>query len=136
MLKAWAGPVTSAEAFFVGQLVALVRPGIVQSGNVIGNPEVHSLILMTACTTANGLPLALVALAAVGFFLGGCDRDRLIRSAGCLAVLYMSANIIRLGFMSLSGEAYALAHGPIGANIFDGLQSLAVVLLGNWASRS
>jgi hypothetical protein len=133
-LKALAGPVTSAEAFIVGQLVALVRPDIVQSGNVIGNPATHSLILMTACTTANGLPVALLALVAVTCLLGG-GSQRLPRAAISLALFYAVTNIVRLAIMSLSGDAYALAHGPIGANIFDGLQTLAVLVLGNWASR-
>lgn len=139
-LKAMAGPVTSAEAFVVGHLVALVRPDIVQSGNVIGNPEVHSLILMTACTTANGCPLALLALTAVWLVLGGTEAGRgahrRLWVAGCaLVALYACANVVRLAFMSLSGDAYALAHGPIGANLFDAATSFAVVALGYRASR-
>ena len=136
VLKALAVPVTQAEAFLVGQLVALVRPDIVQSGNVIGNPETHSLILMTACTTANGLPLALLALVAVTRLLGGSDWRRMPMAAAGLAFLYGMSNIVRLAIMSLSGDAYAITHGPIGANIFDGLLTLGVLTLGGWASRS
>jgi hypothetical protein len=37
--------------------------------------------------------------------------------------------------MAWSADAYALIHGPIGANVFDGALVVAVLALGNWASQ-
>lgn len=67
ILRWLAAPVTAAEAILVGQLLAPFRPDIVQTANVIGNPETHSLILMTRCTTTDALPAAIVALSASPF---------------------------------------------------------------------
>ena len=140
LLKWIAGPVTTAEATVIGWVMGWLRPDIVQSGNVIGNPDSHSLILMTACTTANALPVALLALVAVSVLLGGiprpgAERRRLVSAGVGLTLLYAVANVVRLGIMSLSSQAYAITHGPIGANIFDAVQTLAVLALANHVSR-
>jgi hypothetical protein len=134
-LKWLATPVTTVEATVVGYVVQWVRPDITQVGNVIGNREVHSLVLMTACTTADALPSAAVAMVAVALLLGTPDRDRLPVAALALAVLYAVANTLRLGAMAWSGEMYDLIHGPIGANAFDVVQTVFVLGLGSWMSR-
>ncbi|MDX2156770.1 MAG: hypothetical protein SFW09_09685 [Hyphomicrobiaceae bacterium] len=134
-LKWLAAPVTAAEAYVVGQLVGLVRPDIVQSGNVIGIPDQHNLVLMTACTTADALPWAALALVSVALLLGNPEPRRTFAAVAILAVAYALANAARLGAMSWSGDMYALIHGPIGRNVFDLLQTVAVLGLGSWASR-
>lgn len=135
VLKWIALPVTTAEAFVLAELLQLVRPDIVQHANVVGDPATHSLILMTRCTTADALPHAAVALAAVAVLLGETTRRRLVRAGMALAALYAVANLVRLAAMAWSSEAYALVHGPVGANLFDLFQVAAVLVLGNWASR-
>lgn len=135
ILKQLAGPVTASEAFLVGKLLGLVRADIVQSGNVVGNPQVHSLIVMTRCTTIDALPAALVSLAGVALFLGKPDRRRLWQAGALAGAILLVANLVRLCAMAWSPEAYAAAHGPLGANAFDGLQAIAILALGNWASR-
>lgn len=134
LLKWLAGPIALAEGSLLAALLRLVRPDIVQYGNVIGNPADHSLVLMTRCTTTDALPAALVALAAVTCLLGAPDRGRLMRAGLVLAVAVTVANLVRLSMMAWSADMYELVHGPIGANIYDGLQAGLVIGLGNWAS--
>lgn len=134
LLKWLAGPVTLAEGTLLSAVLSLVRADIVQFGNVIGNPAGHSLVLMTRCTTTDALPAALVALAAVACLLGTPDRRRLMHAGLALAAAVAVANLIRLSLMAWSADMYELVHGPIGANIYDGLQAGLVIALGNWAS--
>lgn len=136
VLKWIAGPVTTAEAVMVGKLVSLLRPDITQTGNVIGNPDTHSLILMTRCTTADALPTAIVSLVGVALLLGRPSRGALCRAGAVLAAALLIANLLRLAAMTWSGEAYALVHGPIGSNIFDALEAIAVLGLGHWAANA
>jgi hypothetical protein len=135
-LKWLAAPVTTAEATLVGLVLGLVRPDIAQDGNVIGNPDSHVLVLMTACTTADALPMAALATLAVALFLGGIDRQRLGQAIAVLGLAYVAANTARLGAMAWSAEGYQLWHGPVGRNLFDGFEAILVLALGNWASRS
>lgn len=135
VLKWIAAPVTAAEAFALGKLLALVRPDIVQTGNVVGNPDTHSLILMTRCTTADALPAALVALAAVALLVGRPDARSLIRAGAGLAIVLAAANAVRLAAMAWSAENYALVHGVLGANVYDALQVLAVLGFASRAAR-
>ncbi len=135
MLKWFSGPVTSAEAWVVGQVVGLLRPDIIQTGNVIGNPAIHSLILMTACTSTDALPMAALALVATAVLLGRIDGRRMAWALGILALCYVVGNVARLAAMSWSGEMYGFWHGTVGRNIFDAAQIGLVLALGNWASR-
>ncbi|MFV0369784.1 MAG: hypothetical protein ACK5KM_15130, partial [Hyphomicrobiaceae bacterium] len=135
ILKWIALPVTTAEAFVLAKMLSLFRPDIAQFGNVVGNPETHNLILMTKCTTTDALPHAAVALVAVAYLLGDVKAARLWRAVLALGAIYAVANLIRLAIMAWSSDAYDLAHGPIGANIFDMFQAATVLLLGNWASQ-
>lgn len=136
LLKWLALPVTSAEAFVLAQALHIVRPDIVQMANIVGNPDTHSLILMTRCTTADALPQAAVALVAVALLLGEVNRSRLWQAFAVLLLAYGVANLLRLAGMAWSAEAYALVHGPIGANVFDMFQAALVLALGNWASSA
>ena len=135
ILKWIALPVTTAEATVLAQVLSVIRPDITQFGNVVGNPQTHNLIVMTKCTTTDALPHAAVALVAVAFLLGDVKPGRLWRAALALGLIYAVANLVRLAIMAWSSDAYALAHGPIGANIFDVFQAATVLLLGNWASQ-
>ena len=135
ILKWLALPVTSAEAFVLGQILHLIRPDVIQFANVVGNPDTHSLILMTRCTTADGLPHAAIAMVAVAYLLGAPQKSKLRTAFVVLALVYAAANLIRLAGMAWSADAYALVHGPVGANVFDLFQALLVLGLGNWVSE-
>lgn len=134
ILKWFALPVTTAEAYLLTQLLQFVRPDVVQFGNVVGNPDTHSLILMTRCTSADALPHAAVAVVAVAYLLGDVDAGRLRRALMLLVLAYVTGNLVRLGAMAWSSDSYTLVHGPFGANLFDLFQAALVLALGNWAS--
>ncbi|MBL8566313.1 MAG: hypothetical protein JNM89_11410 [Hyphomicrobiaceae bacterium] len=135
VLKWIALPVTSAEAFMVAKALAPFRPDIVQIANVVGDQATHNLIIMTKCTTADALPQSAVALAAVALLLGPVSPRRLLNACIALGALYAVANLARLAAMAWSADYYALVHGPIGANIFDLFQVVAVLALAASASR-
>jgi len=131
-LKWLALPLTSAEAAAVGLLLGLFKDGVVQVANVVGVPSEHSLIVMSACSTADGLPRALVGLAAV---LVLADRDLarwFVPSAIVFALIYVTANLLRLTLMAWSWDLYTVGHGPLGAGLFDAATTAAVfaVVLG------
>lgn len=71
----------------------------------------------------------------VAQLLGGADRQRAWRACLAFAVFFAVANLMRLSAMAWSSEVYHLVHGPLGANIFDALQAMAVLAFGDWARR-
>ena len=125
-LKLVAMPVTTAEAALVARSLALVADGVVQSGNVVGITNNHVLVIMTACSSLDGIPKAILGLFAVSILAGTLSRERWIIDAALLASIYALANLVRLTVMASSSEAYALAHGPIGSNLFDLTTTLAL----------
>jgi hypothetical protein len=129
ILKAVALPVTTLEATIVGAVLAHFKTGVIVTGNVVGVPHEHSLILMTACSSADGLPKALVGLAALLMLSGGFEAGPFLKRAAVVAIIYVVANFVRLTAMAWSADIYQIAHGPIGANVFDGLTVFAVIAL-------
>mgnify|MGYP001801391079 CR=1 FL=1 len=128
-MKILGTPATSAEAAIVALVLTTSTDGVVQSGNVVGNPDVFSLIVLTACSTLDALPKALLGLAAVMWLSGTLQQRSYIASAIMLAALYVVANLARLTIMAMSNDLYDLAHGPIGAGIFDGIIVASVFAL-------
>ena len=122
-----AGPITSFEALMVANFLSFAVPDVDWSGNVVGPEGGFRLILLPACASADMVPKALVALAAlVAFFDGTYDR-RFINLAAVTALLLIIGNWIRLAAMAVSYEHYELIHGPLGANIFDLYQTALIV---------
>jgi len=125
-----AGPaVTATEADIVAWILAFWADGVVRVGNVVGVPDTFSLVVMSACTTADALPKALVALVAAMTFAG----QPTVRSIGAntlvLAILFAALNSLRLALMATSQAWYELGHGPVGASVFDGAIVLAIFAL-------
>ncbi len=135
VLRLVAGPVTAFEASLVASLLGFFLDGLVRTGNVIGQPGGHHLVLLTACTSADALPRAVLAVWVVASFAGATRVKSVAGVAVVAAVLFVLANTVRLAVMSASTELYALAHGPTGASLFDLLQVGLVVTAGYWASR-
>ncbi|MEO1207827.1 MAG: hypothetical protein AAFV45_16005 [Pseudomonadota bacterium] len=116
----YAGPtITTIEAAMVAAILSVAIDGVAQSGNVVGNPQVFSLIVMAACSTLDGLPKALLGLGAVMWLSGTLRQQPYIASAAALIAIYATANMVRLSTMAVSEEWYQLAHGPVGAGVFD-----------------
>ncbi|MFM1813691.1 MAG: hypothetical protein RLZ98_386 [Pseudomonadota bacterium] len=123
-------PITIFEAHAVWSMLALLRPDISVTGNVVGIPGGHQVIILAACSTAYILPKALLALYAVAAFVDSVDWARLAWWALGLAILITAGNWLRLAAMSWSAPMFELAHGPVGANIFDLFQTALVVAPG------
>ena len=128
IMKWVAVPVTTAEASIVWHLLSIIRPDIHLNGNIIGIPGSHQIILMIACSTIYGLPKALLGLMAISLFLGPIHIRNLIKSAIVVVAIYAIANLIRLTIMTWSDQAFQIAHGPVGTNIFDALISIIILI--------
>ena len=128
-------PVTMLDARAVAGLLGVLRDDIVQTGNVVGLADGHALIVLTACSSLDGLPKVLLGIAAVAAFLGPVDARRLSWGAAGAVLVYVVANDVRLAFMTWSGEFYAVVHSPIGANLFDLFQTALVLWVGSAVSR-
>jgi hypothetical protein len=122
-----ATPITTFEALMVANVLSFAVPDVAWSGNVVGPAGGFKLILLPACASADLVPKALLALAALtAFFEGSCSR-RALRLAALTAVLLTFGNWARLAAMSVSAEQYELIHGPLGANLFDLYQTALVI---------
>ncbi len=128
-------PVTSAEAWLAASILGLFADGITHAGNIISNAGGHKLIVLAQCSAFDGLPRAMVGLAAVASIAGGIGARRLAAAMALAATLYFAANVVRLVLMASSAEAYDVVHGPTGSNVYDLLQTLAVLGIGIGAAR-
>ena len=116
------------EAAVVWQAMNFFRDDIALNGNIIGIPNDHRIILLIACSTAYGLPKAILGLMAISLFLGMPKSGSLYPAILAMACFYAFANLVRLCVMTWSDAAFHLAHGPIGANIFDAAITTIVFL--------
>jgi hypothetical protein len=128
--------VTAVEAALVTRLAGLFIEGLHRTGNVIGQTGGHHLVLLTACTSAEALPRALLAVIVVATFAQAQCPRRIAAAALATAVVFIAANTARLAVMSISSENYVLAHGPFGSSLFDAVQVALVIGAGYWASRA
>lgn len=126
VLKLVALPLTSLEAAAVAALLSMFKPGVTQFANVVGVPSDHSLIVMSACSFADGLARALVALAAIIVISKGDLRRQLPLAVPLLAMIYIGANLVRLTLMAWSWDYYEIGHGPMGAGLFDAVITAAI----------
>lgn len=136
LLKWWAGPASAFDAHAVYALLTRLRPDMAVTGNVVGVPNAHNLVILTACTSASGLPKALLGIGALTLLANGLDRRRMGLALVATLLLNPAVNLLRLSLMAWSSEFYLLIHGPVGANLFDLAQTAIVVGLGMWAARS
>ncbi len=136
LMNWFAGPITAVEAQFVTGLLQLVRTDVSVSANLMGVVGGHQVLLLPACASVYLIPKAIVALGALVVFMGAkMDLRRFLTLALSTVVVLALLNWVRLAVMTMSYELYDLAHGPIGANIFDLLQTAVIIVAGLWASR-
>ena len=128
IMKWIAIPVTSFEASIVWSVISTFRPDLTLDGNIIGIPDGHRIVLLIACTTAYGLPKALLGFTAISIFLGTQITSRFKIGMILAALFYAFANLVRLVVMTWSDDAFHIAHGPIGTNIFDAATTLFIFL--------
>lgn len=131
-----AAPITTVEAHIVTALLALVKAGVSVSSNLMGVIGGHQVLLLPACASAYLIPKAIVAFAALTIFMGSDRSLKTLAKIAITAVLVLAfTNWIRIAIMTWSKPMYDLAHGPIGANIFDLSQTAIIILAALWASR-
>jgi hypothetical protein len=109
------------------QLDSFIVPDVSWSGNVVGPTGGFKLILLPACASADLVPKAILALAALLALFGGALDRRFLKLAAITAVLLVLGNWLRLAGMAISAAHYALIHGPVGANLIDLYQTFLIV---------
>lgn len=135
----------AADAAAAAHLAALFVTGVRHAGNVISNPSGHAIVVLTACSTTHGLPIALVSMLALATRPGETARHeavasgmnarktivtamtgpetvdcgRLAAAAIGLTAAYSIANLIRLVILAWSPAVYAVGHGSWGLAAFD-----------------
>lgn len=135
-IKWFAGPITAIEAQVVTALLSPFREDVTVSQNLMGLVGGHQILLLPACASAYLLPKAILGFAAVTLFMGTAKTMRSLFVIGVVTATVLAlANWMRLAWMTWSHYDYTIAHGPIGANAFDLLQTAIIVGAGLWASR-
>lgn len=136
-ILAWYTPeITAIEAKGVAAILSLLRDDIVQSANMVGQPDGHTLVILTACSALDALPRVLLGVVAVAAFMGQIDVRRCGFACMAAAAAVLVGNQIRLALMTWSAALYETVHGASGANAFDLLQVGLVLGLGLLASRT
>ncbi len=115
------------DAAAVGSVLSLVRSGVVQLGNVVGDMDGHRIVVLVGCSSVHALPLALLGWAALGLEGHASLPAGAWREAALLAAFLIALNLARLVIMAWSAEAYALAHGPWGGLAYDTVSTLAIL---------
>ena len=134
-IKLAAGWVYSPDVHAVAAILSWFRDDIAINGNVVGVPTGHNVIVLTVCTTAYALPRAILGYAAVLHLAGGANRRRWLGAGLAAAVLAIAFNLLRLSLMTWSLDYYQFLHGPVGANIIDGAQTIGIIVLALWAAK-
>lgn len=135
VIKLVAGPAAFLDVHGVAAILSWLRDDIEIHGNVVGAPAGHNVVVLTVCSTAYVLPRALLGFAALVHLAGGAPRQRMLIAGLAAGLLVIAVNLTRLSVMAWSTEHYWFMHGPIGANIVDATQTLAVVLVAIWAAK-
>ena len=122
-----AGGLLALDANAVAGVLSALRDGVMRSGNVVGAPEGHRIVILMGCSTAHFLPLSILGAAALLLVRG----ERLGRAAflglAALAIALVAMNVTRLSLLAWSADLYHVVHGPTGATIFDTVASLMIV---------
>lgn len=123
--KVASGPLLAFDA----QLVAWLMQGLgfapARIGNVVEIPDGNTIVVLLTCATFHRMPVAIVA--ALSMSAPAAARD-LAPVVARVAAGYFILNMGRLCAMGWSPEAYAFMHDGTGASLYDGAQTLLVLL--------
>lgn len=128
-------PITTQEAVVTAALHNLLGNPVSQTGNIVGGAGGHALIVLAQCSSLEGLPRALVGLSAVFVLAGGTSTARLGAAAVVASAVYVLGSTTRLVLMAWSADVHAVVHGPIGSNLYDLIQTVAVMGIAIMAAR-
>lgn len=137
LIRWFAVPLTSAEAALMTGVLSLLDGSVSAAGNLIMNGQGHDILLLARCSSASLLPMAMVAYLALVLLDGSMlERRRILTGALGLAGVLVAANWVRLSVMLISAEWYEIGHGPIGASLFDVVQTGVTVAAAWRATKS
>ena len=126
---------TTLDASLVHTLLAALQDNIEQVDNIVGERGGFNIVVILTCSTAYALPNAMVFLAAIAHGRGAVDYLKLSRNLALFSAIFVAANVCRLALMASNEATYELAHGPVGANLFDGLQVVSALVLSGGVGR-
>ena len=123
--KVASGPLLALDA----QLIAWVMQGLgfaaTRIGNVVEIPNGNDIVVLITCATFHRMPVAIIA--ALSLSAPAAARD-LAPVIARVAAGYFILNMGRLCAMGWSPESYAFMHDGTGASLYDGAQTLLVIL--------
>lgn len=122
-------PLIDLDAKAVGVTLAIFGDAAVErAGNVVGFVGGHKIVVLNGCSTIYGLPLVLLVLCTLYLRDDRPAGRRLATTAAMVATGYAALNLTRLTVLGLSPDLYAVGHGPVGTNIFDGTATVLTLL--------
>jgi hypothetical protein len=122
------------DARVTAGVLGLFADGIRREGNAIFTPWGHETVVLAQCSTAYGLPIAVVAMVGLAT-RGGAPRPRVARWAAILIAAYWAMNSTRLAFLAWSDATYVIGHGTFGLGAFDAAATLLTPYVASRASR-
>ena len=126
---------TTLDASMVHTVLAAVQDNIEQANNMVGHSDGFGIVVILTCSTAYALPNAMVFLAAMAHGRGSVNYVKLSRNIALFSAIFVAANVGRLALMASNEAMYELAHGPVGANLFDAFQIVAMLILSGGVDR-
>jgi hypothetical protein len=137
VLHLFAGPLLAVDATLVAWLLGSIEGGGVERiGNLIETTNGQPLAIMIGCSSISNISFALLCwMTVVRASRPEWRREDMAIAFG-VVVTVIILNILRMGLMGLSREAYLLIHGPVGANVFNTLVLLTTISAGWYALSS
>jgi hypothetical protein len=135
ILHFFAGPLLEIDTTLVAHLLGFLQGGVEHVGNVIGNSEGQSLVIMTPCSSLSQISYGLLCWMTVVRAARAEWRWADVPTALVVVTSVVALNVVRMTLMGLSAEWYDLAHGPIGAQIHNALVLLVAISAG-WRTIS
>jgi hypothetical protein len=126
---------TTLDAILVHKVLAVLQDNFEQADNIVGHSGGFGIVVILTCSTAYALPNAMVFLAAMAHGRGPVDYTRLSRNLALFSAIFVAANVGRLALMASNEAMYELAHGPVGANLFDAFQIISMLILSGGVDR-
>jgi hypothetical protein len=126
--------VMSLDSRVAASAIGLLADGVRRDGNAIFTPWGHETVVLAQCSTAYGLPIAVVAMVGLAT-RGGAPKRDVARWVVVLAVSYWSMNSARLSFLAWSDATYAVGHGSVGLGAFDAAATLLTLATAAAASH-
>jgi hypothetical protein len=135
LLHLFAGPLLAVDATFVAWLLGTIQgDGVEHIGNLVEVADGQPLVIMIGCSSFSNMSFALLCwMTVVRASRPGWLRSDLGIAFG-VVIAVIALNVLRMGLMGLSRDAYLLLHGPVGANVFNTLILVTAISAGWYAS--